>query len=301
MNRFLRVAARILTPPVWLTVMLIPVSAAALAASFILLGTDSPISVASYVISAYTLTALCVRIPSLVRAIKRIGDENAHLSRLTRDPHLRIKLSLSGALAFNLIYAALQLFLGIHNRSPWFYSLFAYYVLLGVMRLLLLVHTTRHTVGEEMRRELHLYRACGIALVAMNAALIAIIAYVTAQSHAVTHNEIITIALAAYTFTSISVTVVNVIKYRQYKSPVWSASKVLSFVAAIVSVQILEDAMFASFGTSDDGGLRLKTCALSGAAITAFVLLIGIHMTLKATRALKQPISNGNEQTTERQ
>ncbi len=48
------------------------------------------------------------------------------------------------------------------------------------------------------------------------------------------HHEITTIAMAAYTFTSFTMAIINVIKYRKYKSPVYSATKAISLSSACV-------------------------------------------------------------------
>lgn len=91
-------------------------------------------------------------------------------------------------------------------------------------------------------------------------------------------------ALAAFSFTAITVAIVNIVKYRKYHSPVWSASKALSFVAALVSMLTLEDAMLATFGQAEGEGFRQLMGGLSGAGVTAAVLAIAIYMIVVSTK-----------------
>ena len=66
------------------------------------------------------------------------------------------------------------------------------------------------------------------------------------------HHEITTIALAAYTFTSLTFAIINTVKYRKYHSPVYSASKAISLASACVSLLTLESTMLTTFGNETE-------------------------------------------------
>jgi hypothetical protein len=151
----------------------------------------------------------------------------------------------------------------------------------------MLNHTLKFEPGQKMFREWLIYRFCGLGLVLMNLALTVIIAFVTAYSKSTVNNEIITIMLAAFTFTAMAIAIVNVVRYRQYNSPVWSASKALSFVSALVSILTLEDAMLATFGQAEGESFRRLMGALTGAGIVAVVLAIAIYMIVRSTKTIK--------------
>jgi hypothetical protein len=287
MNDFIKILKKIIFIPVWLIILLSAASGAALILAFTSLGSEHPLSYAIYVLSAYTMTAVCFRIPNIIKWIKRFTETNRLASNLKNDAHLRIKLSLGGTMAFNVVYAAFQLVLGIANSSIWFYSLAAYYFLLAFLRVFMLNHTLKFEPGQKMFREWLIYRFCGLGLVLMNLALTVIIAFVTAYSKSSVNNEIITIMLAAFTFTAMTIAIVNVVKYRQYNSPVWSASKALSFVSALVSILTLEDAMLATFGQAEGESFRRLMGALTGAGIVAVVLAIAIYMIVRSTKTIK--------------
>jgi hypothetical protein len=256
--------------------------------AFAVMPENQIVNYSSYVLSAYTLTVICIRIPSIIKGVNKYKKTNKYVSMYSSDPHLRIKLSLFGTLVFNIVYSLFQLALGIGGNSLWFYSLAGYYFLLALMRLSLFYHTQKHHPGEMMLREQLIYRMCGIGLLPMTLALSVIIGYVAMKSQSNVQSNIITIAMAAFTFTSFSIAIVNVFRYRKYNSPVWTASKALGFVSALVSMLTLEDAMIASFGSEEGENFRQTMAGFTGAGIVAVVIAIAIFMIINSTKRIKE-------------
>ena len=155
------------------------------------------------------------------------------------------------------------------------------------MRFFLLRSTSRHQPGEDLSDELRRYRACGIVLLCMNLALALIIFFMVYWNRTFVHHEITTIALAAYTFTSLTVAIVNTIKYRKQNSPVLSASKMISLASACVSMLTLESTMLTTFG---DGTMALTErrllLGLSGSAISAFIIVLAIYMIVQGSKKI---------------
>ena len=88
----------------------------------------------------------------------------------------------------------------------------------------------------------------------MNLALALIIFFMVYWNRTFNHHEITTIAMAAYTFTALTMAIINIIKYKKYNSPVYSASKAISLASACVSMLTLESTMLTTFG---DGTMDL--------------------------------------------
>lgn len=278
----------LLFPHMAILIILLPFSAVSLTYSMLYLPETAPLRIASYIISAYTLTIWCVRIPSLIRLSRDFKKNNKFLKLWLGDVRLRIKVSLIGNVLWNGAYALLQLGLGLYHGSFWFYSFAAYYFTLAIMRLTLVRHTIRHKPGEEMRRELSRYRACGIIFLFTNLALSGIMLYRISESSLFRHHEITTIAMASYTFTSLTVAIVNVFRYRKYNSPVFSASKAISLASASVSMLTLESTMLSTFASDGmTAQTKLLFLALSGAAISVFIIGMAIYMIAKSNKSLK--------------
>ena len=221
-----KIGKALLFPHVAIMILLLPVATLLLVGSMVFVGTETVIAYISYVLAAYTLTVWCVRLPTLIRFVKTFKDENKYARLLQDDTRLRVNLSLYGSLAWNTLYGLFQLWLGFVHHTFWFYSLGAYYICLAVMRFFLLQHTRKYAPGERMRNELVKYRACGWVFLIMNLALALIVFFMLYWNRTFEHHMITAIAMAAYTFTAFTVAIVNVVRYRKYNSPVFSASKV---------------------------------------------------------------------------
>lgn len=278
----------LLFPHIAIMIILVPISTVFLVYSMVFLGTKSVAAVISYVLSAYTLTVWCFKIPYLIKFFKAFKDENKYARIWRDDTRLRVNVSLYGTLIYNTAYALLQLGMGFWHHTFWFYSLAGYYISLAVMRFFLVRHTRRHRSGEKMLEELVKYRACGIVFLVMNLALALIIFFMVYWNRTFKHHEITTIALAAYTFTSLTFAIVNTVKYRKYNSPVYSASKAISLASACVSMLTLESTMLTTFGeeTMSLTGRRILL-GISGGAISAFIIAMAIYMIVTGTKKIK--------------
>lgn len=283
-----RIGKALLFPHIAIMIILIPIATVLLVYSMVFLGTESVVSIISYVLAAYTLTVWCFKIPHIIRFIKTFKEENQYARRWQEDTRLRMNVSLYGTLIWNTAYAVFQLGLGFWHHTFWFYSLAGYYISLGTMRFFLVRHTRRHKPGEKMREELIKYRACGIAFLIMNLALTLIIFFMVYWNRTFNHHEITTIAMAAYTFGALTMAIINVVKYRKYNSPVYSASKAISLTAACVSMLTLESTMLTTFGDGTmDVTSRRMLLGVSGGAISVFIIIMAIYMIVQSSKKLK--------------
>lgn len=284
-----KLAKALLFPHIAIMILLLPLATVLLVGAMVFVGTDSVIAYVSYVLSAYTLTVWCVRTPYLIRFFKTFKNENKYARIWLEDARLRLKVSLYGALIWNALYGIFQLWLGFFHHTFWFYSLGAYYICLGVMRYFLARHTARYAPGERMRAELLRYRACGWIFLIMNLALALIIFFMVYWGRTFEHHMITAIAMAAYTFTALTTAIINVIKYRKYNSPVFSASKAISLAAALVSMLTLESTMLTTFS---DGSMTATAqkwmLGATGAAISLLIVATAIYMIASGTKKLKR-------------
>ncbi len=283
-----KIGKALLFPHIAIMIILVPISAALLVWSMVFVGTESPIAIISYVIAAYTLTVWCFRIPNIIKFIKTFKNENKYAIRWQEDDRLRINITLSGTLIWNAGYAVFQLWLGIYHHTFWYLSLGAYYVCLAIMRFFLVRYTRNHRAGENMREEQKKYRACGWAFLFMNLALALIVFFMLYWNRTFTHHMITTIAMAAYTFTTFTMAIINVVKYRKYNSPVYSATKAISFASACVSMLTLTSTMLTVFsdGAMDELSRKLVLGSV-GVAVIVVVVIMAVSMIIKGNRGLK--------------
>lgn len=247
-----------------------------------------PLACLSYTASAYGLVILVIWI---VRGGKRIRAWAANIpfvQRYLRDAKLRTEISLYLGFVVNLLYIVVKMSSGIYYRSAWLISLAVYYVLLAVMRFLLLYRRKWPKGLARQRVELLRYRFCGIVLLLMNLALAGIVAFMVHQNRGYEYPGMLIYAMAAYSFYAVIMATVSVIKFRKYGSPVLSAAKAISLVAAMVSILSLETAMLAQFGRDDNILFRKTMTGATGGGVCVIVLGMALFMIVKATRRLKQ-------------
>ncbi len=287
MKAFKKICKALLFPHIVIMIILVPIATVFLVYSMTVLGTESIIAVISYVLAAYTLTIWCCKIPSIIRFFKNFKKENKYAQMWFGDVHFRTSLTLYGSLVWNIAYSLFQLWLGITHSTFWYYSLAGYYICLALMRFSLSSHTRKHLAGEKMYEELKKYRACGWIFLVMNLVLTVMIFFMIYWNRNFEHDQITTIALAAYTFTAFTVAIVNVIKYRKYNSPVYSAAKVISLAAACVSMITLTSAMLTAFGGAEEAEFRRLMLTLLGSAVAIFITAMAIYMIKQSTKKMK--------------
>ena len=287
----------LLFPHIAIMVMLVPISTVFLVYSMVFIGTESIVAIISYVLATYTLTVWCFGLPKIIRFFKTFKNENHYVRRWREDTQLRVNISLYGSLIWNAAYAVFQLWLGFFHSSFWFYSLAGYYLSLAIMRFFLVRHTRKYKPGEKMRTELIRYRACGWIFLVMNLALTLMIFFMVYWNRTFNHHEITTIAMAAYTFTSFTVAIMNIIKYRKYNSPVYSASKAISLAAACVSMLTLESTMLTTWGQNEGEQFRQIMLATTGVAISAFIMVMAIYMIVQGNKELNKIKANNKKST----
>ena len=204
-----------------------------------------------------------------------------------RNIRLRVNISLYGALAWNIIYAVFQLVLGFRHNTMWYGSVGTYYICLAVMRFFLVRHTTLHDVGERKRDELIRYGICGWLLLAISTTLSVMVMFMVYRNLTFEHHKFTAVAMAAFTAIYLTVAIVNVIKYRRYKSPVYSAAKIISLVAASVSVLTLQSTILATFAQGADLATRKRTLGISGGIVFALVFGMAIFMIARSAKGLR--------------
>lgn len=293
---FKKLGKALLFPHIAIMIVLLPVATVFLVYSMVLLGTESVPAIISYVLAAYTLTVWCFKVPDIIRFWGTFKQENVYAIRWQEDTRLRVNVSLMASVIWNTAYAVFQLWLGFYHRTFWFCWFGIYYICLTLMRFFLARHTGRYKPGERMRDELRKYRACGWIFLVMNLSLTLIVFFMLYWNRTFSHHMITAIAMAAYTFTAFTLAIINVVKYRKYNSPVFSASKAISLAAACVSMLTLTSTLLTTFndGSMDAFSQKLMLGGV-GIAVSAAVVTMAIYMILQSTKKLRLLNSKDNE------
>ena len=285
MERFKKVWRRILFPGWKAMICLVIASAALLTCVFVFDFRYNPFAYLSYILSAYTLTVICLTAYRQVKkGIAVIEGKNEHVNRYLNDVSFRTHVSLYTSLAINVVYAIAKFFSGIFYHSVWFGSIAVYYICLAVMRFLLL----RHAFGQDQAVEYRKYRLCGVVLMVLNLVLTGMVILVVTKNHTYHYPGTMIYAMGAYAFYSMITAVVNVVKFRRHNSPALSAAKAINLASALVSMLALETAMLSQFGGDDSPLFRRAMTSATGGFVCLAVLGMAVYMIVRSTRKLRE-------------
>lgn len=288
MDLLKRILKNIIFPNTIFVLILFPLAIGILLYSMIKFGSESIYSIISYALSFYALTVLCIKIPSIIKAINKFKSENKYYKRYKEDVNLRINISLYASLVLNISYSVFQLCLGLYHNSFWFYSMAVYYILLSLVRFYLVNYTKQYKPGDKVLLEYKKYNFCGWIMLLMNTAVTVIIFFIIHFDRTFYHHQITTIALAAYTFLTFSLSIYNFVKYRKYNSPVYSAAKTINLICACVSMMTLTTTMLTTFGSNDVLEFKKVLLGIVGGLVSVFILATSIQIIMYTRKKIKE-------------
>lgn len=292
MKDWKRIGKALLTPPLWLVLLLTVLCTAALTAVFAMGWDTSPAAYAVYVLSFYTLSVLCVFcvkvLPACYRKAKQRVYDNKYGNRYLTDVAFKTHVSLYRSLAINLLYVGTNVFSALWYRSAWSGILAGYYVILAVTRFLLLRFVNRNGIGRDRVSEFRRSRLCGLILMTVNLTLSGAVLMMLYQNRGYEYNGILIYVVAMYTFYVTTHAVVDIVKYRRYNSPIMSAAKGINLSAALVSMLSLETAMLSQFGADMAPQTRRILIAATGAGVSVVVIAMSVYMIVRATKEIKR-------------
>ncbi|MGN0633222.1 MAG: hypothetical protein ACI4JW_05055 [Oscillospiraceae bacterium] len=208
--------------------------------------------------------------------------------RIIKEEMFRAEFFAYMSLIINSLYAIVQLVSSIIYHSFWFGALAVYHILLAVMRFLLLRPDRSGTFRRDYKTELCRYRLCGVVLLLMTPVFASILIIVIHKnSHAEYAGFLIYLA-AIYAFSKIVVAIKNVIKFRKCGSPVLSAAKIISLIAAMISTLTLETAIISRYGSMENPVFYQGMIGTFGGAVCVFVLITAIFMIVRANERMKE-------------
>ena len=291
MRQVKKILKAVFFPHIAIVTLITVIAALSLIYSLIELPLDHHISIISYLLGIYATSLVICALPELVQKTKKLRSSVKEKRSRADDwqtAQLKINITLYGTFFYNSVYAVFTLFLGLTHRSTWYISIATYYTMIAVMRFSLLYYSRSNKAGSNILSELKRFRFCGIILISMNTALAIMTAYITIQNQEILHHNITTAALAIFTVSLFALSIINIIKYRKYNSPIMFAAKLISFVSALTSMLSLETAVIGKLSAYIDDGTQKLITGVSAFAVLAIISYIGIFMIAIGTKNIKK-------------
>lgn len=283
MRKVLTLINKFLHPPKLVLILVPPIVFASLAYIFITGRNGSALAYPIYCMSAYCLTILVLPIPKLARKAKATVmqwiNSTAFGGRYVNDLAFRGSVSIYQGMLVNFLYVVFRIVVGIRYASVWFISMAVYYLVLGVLRLSLIL-SYRH---KDKVNEPHCYRRTAWLLFLLNIPMGGMILLMVLTDSGYSYPGYVIYLSAIYTFYTMFLAIVNIVKFRKLGSPILSAAKVLNFIAALMSVLGLQTAMIAQFSTESDNS-RQTMNAITGGCVWIIVILTAVIMLYRSKR-----------------
>ncbi|MBE6800786.1 MAG: hypothetical protein E7529_06235 [Ruminococcaceae bacterium] len=177
------------------------------------------------------------------------------------------------SLGFNLAYGIYNGIIGFSSHSWWLITLCAYYIILGVTRFGVLIFNEKNK--NQVASDRFIMRFTGCLLIFLSI-ILAGTAYLAFESErGIKYNEILMITIAVYSFTKITLAIINLIKARKNDSSPIKTLRYISFADALVSIFALQRSMLVSFGAMPVNEIQILNIC-TGTAVYIGVFILGI-------------------------
>ena len=292
MQDWKKIGKKLLLPPLWVIALLTVISTAALVTVFVKGWEMTLPAYISYVVSAYTLTVICALgwkiVPGYYKTVKLWMHKNRFIDRYMTDAVFKSNVGLYRSFVINLVYVIVNAVSGWVYQTSWFGIFAVYYATIAGLRFLLVRYVAKHPVGTDRLGELKRARLCAGMLLMVNLALSAAVFMMIIFGRGFQYQGVLIYVIAAYTFYITTTAIIDMVRYRKYKSPVMSITKIIKMTSALFSMLFLETAMFAQFGADTAEETKRILIMATGAGISVAVVTMAIYMIVKTTKEIKK-------------
>lgn len=240
------------------------------------------------VYSVYTLASALY--PRIKNALTAGAQKHKFTRDFVRDYGFRTLVFACVSFAVNAGYAVFEGVMGIMYHSVWRGCLAAYYILLTLIRGVILARERscrKHGEddGTALVRRIKTYGACGGSLIVLDGAMCGAVTLMILSDNTVAYPGLSIFMSAAYTFYKIIAAAVHLPKAKKTSDPVVQSLRNINLADALISVAALETAMLAAFGGGDR---MIPLRAVTGFAVCAITIAMGIAMTVRASSELRR-------------
>lgn len=282
---------KIFIMPLWLIIIMTIMSAAGLIWIFANHLDTKIYAYFVYVFSFYTLTLICVAgffsLPGKYRHIKKKVYDNTYANRYLTDVIYKTRIKVNASLLINVLYVVINAVSAVFYETWWFAIFAAYYGIMALMHFLLVRYMDKNDIGEGALGEQKRARACAYILMTVNLVLSAVVLMMIYYDRGFEYTGYLIYVIALFTFYTITVAIVEVIRYRRYNSPVMSVSKSIKLASSLFSMLFLETAMFAQFGQETDDYVEKLMIMATGAVICVIVTVMSLYMIIRMNKEIR--------------
>ncbi len=235
-----------------------------------------------YALSAYLLTALCVKLPSTIRDGRQWLNKYPGIAGFLQDKEAKFKLELYYEQLLNFGYGIFKIISGVVYGSAWIGADGIYNFAQALIQLFQILRRRKAGSLEQQWRS---YRFCGVLILLMHLTLTGIVFQMVNWNRAEEQGEIMVIATAAFAFFKFISSFWDIARDRKHARPVDSSIRMLNLAQAIFAVFSLQASMFHTFGTGESWEHLLNL--ITGSVACLLIAAMGIYMIRRGNREIK--------------
>jgi len=172
------------------------------------------------------------------------------------------------SLLYNATFSAYHVVFGVITHSWWLFTLGVYYAILSIVRFAVL---------RTKRQSSFVTKFTGVMLMLLSMPLVGTVILAVVRDRGVVMHEIVMIALALYSFTKITLAIINLVKSRKSTSAKLITLRNISLADAFVSIFALQRSMLVSFGEMSETDICIFNSVI-GSLVCIFVFLLGLNL-----------------------
>ncbi len=236
-----------------------------------------------YGLSAYSLTALCVKLPGAVRMEKDWLKNHPRVEGILKNEELKFSLELYLEQFINFAYGIFKIISGVIVGSAWIGADGIYNF---VQALIQLFQILRRKNPGTIKKQWKSYRLCGVLILLMHLTLIGIVFQMVNWNRVEESGEIMIIATAAFAFYKFISSFIELAKDRKHIHPIDSSVRMLELSQAIFAIFSLQAGLLHTFGTGESWEHPLNLAV--GCIVCLLTVAMGIYMIRRANREIKK-------------
>ncbi len=177
------------------------------------------------------------------------------------------------SLVINIIYGIYNIIVGVIMPSWWFLTAGTYYLILSIVRYFVL-RAKKNSINNFLKP------FAGIMLMVLSVPLSGMVILASVKDRGTDFHEIIMITIALYTFTKLTLAIINLVKSKRNTPERVKVLRNISFADAFVAIFSLQRSMLVSFAGMPAKDIRIMNIA-TGSAVCVIIFLLGLNLVFK--------------------
>ena len=234
-----------------------------------------------YGLSAYSLTALCVKLPAAICKTRDWMKNHPGVEGLLKNQEMHFKLELYFEQFINFAYGIFKIISGVIVGSAWIGADGIYNFVQALIQLFQILRRKKPGMIEKQWRS---YRFCGVLILLMHLTLIGIVFQIVNWNRVEESGEIMIIATAAFAFYKFISAFIDLAKDRKHTHPVDSSVRMLELSQSFFAIFSLQAGLLHTFGTGESWEHWLNLAV--GCAVCLLTVAMGVYMIRRANREI---------------